>query len=499
MATQPNILLIMTDQQRYDSLGCYGFEAGHTPNLDALAAEGAVFERCYINNPICTPSRASLMTGQHLPGHGVYKLYDVLPDDQVLFTEHLRRVGYHTALFGKLHVSSTHYEAEQRHPNDGFDVYEWCLEGPLRMDSPFHGYRKWLEQVDPAFCGRLRREGRAVLHIPQHLHMTHWAAERTIDYVRARSDAEQPFFCMMSVFDPHNPYEDHPLEMRDLIDANAMPDPLIVEGELEGKPAALRRESGASYLGDFANFSLDDLREMRLGYHASIALVDQEVGRVLNALEDAGIAENTLVIFTSDHGDMLGDHQLLVKGAFFFDPNVRVPLLMRWPARFEGNHRVRSLVQPHDLAATILSAAGLPPEDLAQIMPESRSLLKLASGEVDPIRDYAVCCYRNSGLTYGHGYWDPPIHATMFRDERYKVNVYHAPGFGAGPIEGELYDMVEDPAEIYNLWDDAGMAAVRQTLIERLADWLGGQERRLGARGGERLPTLAQQMPNAIK
>jgi len=193
--SQPNILLIMTDQQRFDSLGCYGFEAAHTPNLDQLATDGALFEHCYVNNPICTPSRSSLMTGKHLPGHGVYQLYDNLPEDQILFTEHLQRLGYHTALFGKLHVCSRYTEAEKRHPHDGFDVYEWCLDHAIHLDSPFNGYAKWLKETDPEFYDRLCREGKELLHIPREVHMPHWAAERTIDYVNNAS-ANEPFFGM---------------------------------------------------------------------------------------------------------------------------------------------------------------------------------------------------------------------------------------------------------------------------------------------------------------
>jgi len=142
--SRPNILLLMTDQQRYDSLGCTGADWVQTPNLDRLAAEGVVFDNHYASNPICTPSRASLMTGRSLPGHGVYKLHDILPEDQILFSRRLQQRGYHTALYGKLHVSGRIYEASRRHPQDGFDSYEWCLESMLSMDSPFNGYAPWL-------------------------------------------------------------------------------------------------------------------------------------------------------------------------------------------------------------------------------------------------------------------------------------------------------------------------------------------------------------------
>ena len=140
-----NILLIMTDQQRWDSLGCYGTPGVHTPNLDRLAASGRRYDRCYVNGTICTPSRASLWTGKHLPGHGVFALHDCLPEDEILFPERLRDAGYATALFGKLHVSGHVREVERRHPHDGFDVYEWASDpaGPWGMDN---AHLRWMEQ-----------------------------------------------------------------------------------------------------------------------------------------------------------------------------------------------------------------------------------------------------------------------------------------------------------------------------------------------------------------
>jgi len=488
--TRPNILLLMTDQQRYDSLGCTGCEAAHTPNLDRLAAQGALFEHAYVTNPICAPSRASLWTGRHLPGHGVYRLYDNLPDDQVLFSKSLQQAGYQTALFGKLHVSSIDYEVTRRHPNDGFDVYEPCLEGCLRMDAPYQAYAKWLRENHPQFHRRLSRDGRALLHVPEEVHLSRWAADRTADFIQNRDDS-RPFLAVMSIFDPHNPYQDYPESMAERVNAAKIPEPLVVAGEFQGKPADLEREHRSSYLGDFRDLSLEELHAMRLGYHASLAFADQEFGRVLDVLDTAGIADNTLVIFTSDHGDMLGDHQLLVKGAFFYDPCVRVPLLMRWPERFGGKRRVDGLVQCHDLAATVLRAAGLSERDVHEAAPDAHDLLPLAAGQADSVRDHAVCCYRNSGLSTEPSrtpYWDPPIHATMFRDQRYKLNVWHNARNDAPPAGGELYDMDKDPQELHNLWADPEHAGVRQALTERLLDWLAAQERRLGSRGGQWLP-----------
>ncbi|MBN1557414.1 MAG: sulfatase-like hydrolase/transferase [Lentisphaerae bacterium] len=476
---QPNILILMTDQQRYDSLGCYGAEFAKTPNLDRVAGEGACFEHCIINNPVCTPSRASLWTGKELPGHGVYRLYDNLPKDEVLFSERLRALGYQTGLIGKLHVSSLPLESEERHPHDGFDVYEPCIEGCLFMEAPYQSYARWLEEHNRDLYARLLREARGVKHIPRAFHFSHWAAERTIHFLRNR-DPDRPFFCMMSLFDPHNPYDLYPPDLETLFRRDAIPPPLPAN---ENEPAELRRERARCYLGPFASQSPDEIGEMRRGYHTAIAYADHEHGRVLDALEREGLKDNTLVIFVSDHGDMMGDHGLLVKGAYFYDPCTRVPLLMRWPARLPAGARPRAVVQPHDLAATVLAAAGAPFEQIDAWMPAARDLLPLARGAVSAVHDYAVCLYRNTSIDSKRRYPDPPLHAAMIRDERWKLNVYHA----AEGDQGELFDMRADPLERSNLWDDPAAAGERARLRAALDAWYTRYADGLaaGSRGGE--------------
>jgi arylsulfatase A-like enzyme len=492
---RPNILLLMTDQQRYDSLGCYGCKAANTPNLDRLAEEGVLFEQHYVTNTICTPSRASMLTGKHLPGHGVCRLYDNLPKDEVLVTQHLQKAGYRTALFGKLHVSAIDQEANHRHPNDGFDIYQWCVEGCARMDSPFHAYSKWLKKACPSFHNRMKQEARSLGHVPTEYHMTHWAANRVIDFIDTH-ESDRPFFAMMSIFDPHDPYNDYPPETESLVDAGKIPDPLISSDELEQRPAALKREETGSYLGSFESFSLEELRSIRHGYHISLAFADREFGRVLEAQNRKGLADNTLVIFTSDHGDMLGDHHLLVKGAFFYDPVSRVPLILRWPRKLCGDRRIKSLVQNLDLAATILNAAGIEPGSISSVMPDSRELISLAEGDVGSVRDEAVCLYRNSGLGDDPGpgvYWDPPIHASMIRHDKYKLNVWHGDELTDLAPEGELYNLEDDPNELTNLWNDLSFADTRYRLTKRLLDWFLTQELQLHSRGGSTPPAVRMQ------
>ena len=494
---RPNVVIVMTDQQRYDSLGCYGCKAAHTPNLDRLAQQGVLFEKCYVSNPICTPSRASMMTGKTVPGHGVYRLYDNLPQDQVLFTKRLQHAGYNTALFGKLHVSGRLYEARKRHPNNGFDIYEWCLEPSIHIDSPFNGYTRWLRKKDPEFYQRLKRLGRKLHRIPRELHMTHWSAERTIELVR-NSRPDRPFFALMSVFDPHNPYRGYPPEMAGLIDESKIRDPITQPGT-GGEPAVIDHERERSYLGRFSEFSAQELRTMRRDYHATIALFDAEVGRVLEAIDQKGIADNTLVIFTSDGGDMLGDHRLFVKGAFFYDPSVRVPLVMRWPGRLPAGKRIAEIVQLQDLAATILAAAGLLSKDVQNQMPESHDLVALAAGKVPKVHDYAICTYRNTGLFNTAMYPDPPIYGTMLRDKRYKLTVYlNAPGADK-PIDGQLFALEKDPNELHNLWDSPSHQAVRLRLTDKLLEWESRQELKLGSRGGDMFPSPSERLDNRLK
>jgi arylsulfatase len=496
----PNILIIMTDQQRWDSLGCYGFQGVDTPNLDRLAREGALFTNCYVNNPICTPSRASMWTGKRISSHGVCQLHDILPEQEVLLPERLREGGYQTALFGKLHVSGRIYEEAQRHPHDGFDVYEWCMEASISLDSPLNGYASWLKNKNYDFFQELKNKGRKLLHIPREYHFTHWAAERTREFIRHERVKEKPFFCLMSVFDPHNPYEDYPKEYGERVHMDRLP-PVISMKEESGEPsgasiAAIQRERQHSYFGNAENFSTDDVEKIRKGYYASLSLLDDEVGEVLKALDEEDITDSTLVIFISDHGDMIGDHDLYVKGIPLYDPVVKVPFIMHWSERIPKGKTIDALVQPSDLFATCLSAAEIEPPKGER---DTEDLLPLAAGKIDFVRDIAVCEYRNTGINHTGTYWDPPMHATMVRYERYKFVLYH-------PIEGisdetqmQLFDMQEDPKELRNLAYDDRYVVIREKIFVLLNNWFLEYELRLRKKGGSAVPSPGQRLVNIFK
>ena len=487
-AERPNILLLMTDQQRFDSLGCYGCRAVDTPNLDGLARAGALFEHCYSPNPICTPTRASLLTGKHIAGHGVYKLHDVLSKNEILLPERLGSAGYETSLVGKLHVSGLWEEAERRHPHDGFEHYQWCIDPGLNFDSSFNAYARWVQAKDPSFYERLTREGKSLRHFPPELHFSTWAAETTIEHITSR-DTSRPFFIMMSLFDPHDPYYDHPLEAAKEVDPGEIPVPQAAPDE-SSLPEGIRRERDKSQrvlhrMPEYAG----NLRKLREGYYASIGFLDAQIGRVLDCLDEQGLTDETLVVFVSDHGDMLFDRGLFSKGGYFYDPSVRVPLLMRWPGRIPAGSRVPDLVQHMDITATILAATGCTRDQLDAIYPDSMDLVRLIryGQKYERTRKWAVCAFRNSGYGPGGTYFDPPIHATMFREGRYKLNAYQDVHGDGRSLEGELFDMENDPRESENLWRDPAHAEIKAAMLQRLLNWsIGNEVRLLGSRGGEK-------------
>jgi arylsulfatase A-like enzyme len=220
--------------------------------------------------------------------------------------------------------------------------------------------------------------------------------------------------------------------------------------------------------------------------------MDDEYGRIIETLRELDVLDNTLVIFVSDHGDMLGDHDLMVKGAFFYDAGVRVPLILRWPTRIPRGTVTDTIVQPHQIARTVLEAAGIDePFGSGETLFEELE----QAGASRESAGTAVCLYRNAGIGEEGDYWDPPLHATMLRRGDYKLSVYHQ-----DPGAGELYDLRSDPQELHNLWDVPAYAATRLQLTEELLDWFHREElQQCGSRGGDARPTAAQKIVNRGK
>lgn len=471
---RPNILLLCTDQQRFDALGTYGNPFIDTPHLDALAAEGVVFENCYVQSPVCGPSRASLMTGRYVPSHGLYANGVDLPAHQRVFTRDLAEAGYDCGLVGKLHLGACADGRSEPRTDDGLRVFRWAHD-PYPGSSE-NAYHRWLRARHPRqYEKALRGGGSGFDAIPTTAHYSRWIGQETIDFLRTDRVADAPFFFAANFFDPHHGFG-APQEYLDRYQLDDIPPPVTTPAELDAKPPIQAEASKRSYAGaarGYAEYSDAELAEVRRAYFAMVSLVDDEVGRILAALEETGLDQNTIVVFTSDHGEMLGDHQLMLKGPFMYDCAVKVPLIVRWPGVAQPASRRSELVQWVDLAPTFLETAGVPIPHAMQ----GRSLVPLISGTDSSWRDWALCHYRNSGNPY-----PDPVHVTMLRHGRHKLVVHHGAPASGRDRTGELYDLEDDPLELKNLWDAPSYREHRMALQETLIDVSVAVEDRSAAR-----------------
>jgi len=477
---RPNILFICTDQQRYDALGCYGNPHIKTPVLDRLAAEGVLFEQCYVQNPICSPSRASLMTGRYPHGHGLWANGARLPEREEMFTTALAASGYDCGMVGKLHLAPCHGGRTEERLDDGFRYFRWAHDPA--QSSPENDYHRWLAEHHPDHFAAANAQPfveadlkpKLFDDMPTEAHYSRWVSERSIDFLRSERDPDKPFFLWANFFDPHHPFV-APKEYLDLYDASQLPPSVTRPNELASKPAIQREMSRETYAGHsrgFVEHTPDEIQQFVAAYYAMVTLIDDEVGRMLAALDALGLRESTLVVFSSDHGEMLGDHNILLKGPALYDPAVRVPLIMHWPGHLPAGERRTELVQWLDLGPTFLAAAGLPPLTRNQ----GQNLLPLAHGDAAvESRGWAICEYRNS--LYANDY-EPPVHATMLRRDRWKLVVYHGVPASNRERTGELYDLATDPRELTNLWCEARCQSTRAALEAFLFDTLVATEDR---------------------
>jgi arylsulfatase len=460
----PNILWICTDQQRYDTIGALNNAHVSTPNVDRLLQEGVAFDYAYCQSPICTPSRASFLTGiypsrLHITRNG----NGALPvEHPPLVTRLLADAGYACGLIGKLHLTSAYGRIEER-TDDGYSYWQYS-HAPRDDWAEGHGYADWVREQGHVLADLVKSPD----GVPAPLHQTTWCAEKTIEFIR--QDHSGPWLASVNIYDPHPPFNP-PQEYREMFDPAQMPGPLFQESDLEQQRqlAAIDFQSKVHPPHDLDlnnRFGPEegrrDARTIQAAYYAMIKLIDDQVGRILDALEESGQRENTLIIFMSDHGEMLGDHGLIEKGARFYDGLVRVPLIFSWPGHIQQGVVSSALVELSDITPTLLELSGLPiPERM-----QGRSLLPILAGQApaDHHRDVVRSEYFDA-LAEPDGTF-----ATMYRDRRYKLVVYHGHGLG------ELYDMQEDPGEFNNLWDSPSHQALKLDMLWRSFDasMLGG-------------------------
>lgn len=450
-----NILALMTDQHRVDTLGCYGNEICRTPALDRLAADGTRFTEAFTPTAICTPSRATLVSGVLPFRHGLLANYErnvgysEEPDDRYPpFSAPLRAAGYDLGHVGKWHVGRTTGPSEL-----GFDGVHYPGWGNA-VDHP--DYLAYLEQHDlPKFSLQSEVRGTFPNHQPGNLlagrldqpvqaTFEYYLAERTIERLREHSRTGRPFYLACHWFGPHLPYC-LPDAYYDMYDPADVVLPASITEDFAGKPKVQEHYSDHWTVD---SFSLDEWRKLIAVYWGYVTLIDEQVGRVLDALDDLGLADDTAVTFTADHGEFTGAHRLHDKGPAMYDDIYRIPLLARIPGGV-GGHVEGRIATLTDLPATFCDLAGVDVPDYY----DGRSLVPILRGdEVSDWPDVFV------GEFHGHHF---PYPQRMLRTPEAKLVINP-------PDVNELYDLVADPNEMVNRYDDPAYAEVRESMLARL-------------------------------
>lgn len=481
----PNILWFCTDQQRFDTISGLGNTHIRTPAIDKLISGGATFTNAYVQSPICTPSRASMLTGRYPRSHGVLSNGNAAwPESEVLVPKMFADEGYLCGLIGKLHLTGAQNGTENR-GDDGYAMFQWSnMPRPEDGTSFNNAYHHWLKAkgVDPyelfADVDALIGPG-----VPAALHQTKWLAESASDFIVGNAD--KPWFLSLNPFAPHHPFDPSP-EYLDRIDPEALPDPVFRDSDLQRQEAfgniqhqtffpvdpRKHHERGADETrfpgGKFANHTGVPReyygKAFKAAYYAMIEQLDDGLGEICGALERTGQLDNTIIIFTSDHGEMLGDHGLLMKGARFFEGAVHVPLVIHYPDRIKAGLTSNALVEAVDLAPTLLEAAGI---DVPPQM-QGKSLFPILTGEAEPSvhKETVICEFLDS---MGKIYAEDRTRATMTFDGRYKLITYHNHNLF------ELFDLQEDPDEFDNIWHRPDMADLRWELYRKQNDLIAMQ------------------------
>ena len=476
--TRPNILLITTDQQRFDTLSCVEAPIGRTPHIDTLASRGTIFGRCYHQNPVCIASRACLQTGRYTHQHGVRYMEDVidntpgLPPQEWAFHERLRQAGYHTAAFGKIHMM----------PERGFDTLKatggkgarWTHSSGLDIGPGPLGpqYAAWLEARTPGGYERIYEERRrpeykqygTALAFPLSAedHIESWIGGNVADFLC--NPPSEPWFCQCGFTGPHGPL-DVPPEYLARYNPDDMPEPAHWEIDLRDRPPFRNHRPRKLTAEDSAH-----ARRWTAYYHGLMDLLDDQVGRILEVFDRRNLWENTLVMYTADHGEMRGDYGLYGKGSFL-EPVSRMPAFVVPPGGKPAVGRFDGLVEMFDYAATALDYAGLPhPPHMtaASLRPE------LETGEGG-----------REAVFGDHTFNNRKDHMTYCRTAEYKLVLWSIDG----QPDGELYDLTNDPEELANRFDDPALAGVRIEMAERIikrrqeTDWPPPREEWAGCDG----------------
>ena len=480
-----NVLLITSDQQHYNTIGAFNSEI-RTPNLDRLVKEGMTFNRAYCPNPTCTPTRGSIITGKYPSQHGGWSLGTKVDENQNTLGDELIKNGYRTALVGKAHFhplqSTEEYPSLEAYPtlqdidfwrrfNDEHDRwygFQHCqlLRNHTTEAHVGQHYVLWLEEkgcknwrdyfVKPT--GNLEYRKRRKWEIPEEFHYDNFIAEKSNELIEEYAKNDEPFFLWSSFFDPHPDYE-VPEPYYSMYDREKLTIPISHAKEHLNNPPhyQMAKEKNADFSvyceSGFADHGFhfhddneEDVRENTAIYYGMVTMMDKYIGKILDKLDELQIAQDTLVIFTTDHGHLLGHHGLVAKGPFMYEDMIKVPMIIRQNEAIPQNMVSGAMQSLVDLAPTILSMTdNTIPYDMTGINQH-----KVWTGERTSVRNHAIVEHRHEPTK---------IHLKTYVNERYKLTVYYNQTYG------ELYDLENDPKENNNLWDNEGYRNIKQDLL----------------------------------
>lgn len=441
---RPNILIIMTDEHRIDCLGAYGNREIRTPWIDSIAGDGVVFENSFCVSPLCTPSRYSFMTGLYPHQHLGWDNHSTIPSGLETFPKALRKRGYRTEAIGKMHFAPTYLDV-------GFERMRLAEQaGPGRFDDDYHRYLREHDLVD--FIDLMDQEKEYQDQAPEYYrssfralesdleeqhHSTTWIGDRALEGLEHWT--EEGNLMMVSFIKPHHPF-DPPAPWSGMYDPERV---ALLPGWTEECPAC-DLEKNEGYYFSFRDITEDIAKKALALYYGSISQIDFHVGRMIRKLREKGLYEDTMIVFTSDHGEFMGFHHMLFKGGYMYDPLVKVPLVIKLPGNACGGQRRDELVCNVDVAATVIGQAG------AGAAPAMQGR--------DLFREHARRDYAYAEIGKGAQY--------MCRSQTRKLIYSRDPG------RRLFFNLEEDPFELNNLIRDPAYQAEIEQHVRMLSEFV---------------------------
>jgi arylsulfatase A-like enzyme len=475
MKKKPNILILYSDQHSARALGCYGNNEIKTPCLDKLARQGVVMDNAFCNNPICTPSRISMLSGLYLHNFGYYGLMGKCPENLPNMFEYLEENGYANGAFGKIHTPAGWVSSHCDRVADGYgfenpvqpwneNLEEGCqglstneyaiylAEHGLFQDRDDKVLQEWFEQYGHSNgqCVDARPS-----RIPHEHSFEQWSTNIAKDFVKKQNSEGKPFFAWLTLPRPHQTYAPSQ-KFWDLYDEKELTLPPNADDDMSGRSRAAREtQDNFQNKRDWIAFGPDDFgsarRRVLHGYYGCVSQMDDCMGQMLDLLDELEIAEDTLVVYLTDHGEFAGEHGMIEKApGIGFGCVTKIPMIWRYPG-CKAKHRSMEMVEGVDVFPTLCELAGLPLPNWVD-----GCSLKTTLEEDIPVKE--LCVTENP-------------HTKTIHTKEYKLTQY-LDEFHDGKEFGELYDRINDPWELHNLYFDPEYKEIVQDLRFKLYQWL---------------------------